>query len=147
MVDFDAGAGMRFVSDADSGGGPGLGLGIHAGGVLRPRLTVLLGLERAPDVTIIDARVRYQITPRLWLQGGAGLAALGYGGYTDDWQPESGVGTVAALGVELAANNGFTTSLVFETLLAWATQELSTDFLPPGSYTLSGAVLLSLTWY
>ena len=123
IIGFSLGGGAFSLADCgDCDTLSGLGLDIHLGGMLTPRLALMFdgsGVAHAIEgggtiVHVIDtAAAQYWITPRVWIKGGLGIGQLSV---NDDEgnrvaASETGAGVLLAGGVELVQTRGFALDL------------------------------------
>lgn len=101
----------------DRGAKPAAGLSIHAGQMITPRLAVLgelWGMAHTEDAVtasqvLATANVRTWVAPRLWLQGGLGVARSQISYKADDLMTQSDTvpAFAAAAGVEVMHERRF----------------------------------------
>lgn len=102
----------------DRGAKPAAGLSVHAGTMMNPRLAILgelWGMAHTEDTVtasqvLLTANARAWVAPRLWLQGGLGVARSQISYKTDDVMTSASSivpAFSAAAGVEVMHERGF----------------------------------------
>ncbi len=131
----------------------GLGLALHIGGMLNPRLAIMFDgsgvghpIENA-DATLVHAvdtiAAQYWVSDSIWIKGGIGFGQLSIQ-YSDGTQDESELGgaVMGAVGIEVLQGRNFT----LDVQLRGAAANYDTEF--GGSVTLSnGYILIGANWY
>ena len=133
---------------------PALAFDLHVGSMIVPRLALqvefwgqIRPLDRNGDSSIGQRMfllaAQYWITPRFWVKGGLGLAALTlnyYNGFEDVNEPlDSGSAFMAAIGYEIVRSSGFAFDIQLKTgsgMYDARNEEVS-----------AGVVALGVNWY
>lgn len=123
LIGFSLGGGSFALQDCDECETlSGLGLDIHLGGMITPRLALMFdgsgvahSLEDGGSVVhVIDTiAAQYWVTPRVWVKGGVGVGQLSVNDDTGARvaESETGTGVLLAGGVELLQTESFALDL------------------------------------
>lgn len=130
------------------------GLDFHIGGMLNPRMALLLELQGTWQTldadgfnylsqTMMLGALQYWLSPQLWIKGGIGFSGLDVhyddGYYAEDAHIDSGIGLLGAIGYEVAHSTRFAIDLALR---------LSTAKYDAVDDTINSAIIgIGFNWY